>query len=130
MEFLLVTLIIVVAALVVVLGSVMKHITLMSKQGKSATAVHFKSAEIEDLLAKGMTTAARNAAIEWRFSRPRSTSANMLLAKAHFQLGELVEAKIVLEELVEFSPDQEFAARSFLHRIAQSLRKQLPRVVE
>ena len=102
----------------------------MSRRGKSATGVQFKRGEIEELLATGKTAAARTEASRWRRAQPRNPAAYLLLAKAHFQLGELIETKRVLEELLEFSPDSEFAAKPYLARIKQSLEKSRPRAVE
>ena len=130
MEFLLTILAVLLAALVFLLGGVLAHFTAMSKKGKSVSAVVFKKSDIEDLLAEGNTSAARTAASAWLRAQPRSPTAYLLLAKANFQLGELVETKRLLDELIAFSPDSEFAARPYLKRVEESLEKRRPRAVE
>jgi len=130
MQFLLTIIAVLLAALVFILGSMLAHFAAMSKRGKSVSAVVFKKSDIEDLLAEGNTSAAQNAARAWRGAQPKNTTAYLLLAKATFQLGELVETKRILEELIEFSPDSKFAARPYLERIEESLVKSRPRAVE
>jgi tetratricopeptide (TPR) repeat protein len=118
------------AALVFILGGMLMHFAAMSKRGKSVSTVVFKKSDIEDLLAAGNASSARSAANSWLRAQPRNTTAYLLLAKANFQLGELVETKRILEELIEFSPDSKFVARPYLDRIEESLEKRRPRAVE
>jgi len=130
MELLLTILAVLLAALVLILGAMLAHISAMSKKGKSVSAVVYKKSDIEDLLAEGKTLSARTAASDWLRAQPRNATAYLLLAKANFQLGELVETKRILEELIEFSPDSKFAARPYLERVEESLGKRRPRAVE
>lgn len=130
MELLLTILAFLLAALVLVLGAMLAHISAMSKKGKSVSTVVYKRSDIEDLLAEGKTSSARNAASDWLRTQPRNATAYLLLAKANFQLGELVETKRILEELIEFSPESKFAARPYLERIEELLGKRRPRAVE
>jgi hypothetical protein len=130
MQFLLTIIAVLLAALVLILGAMLGHFSAMSKRGKSISAVVFKKSDIEDLLAEGSALSARATASAWLRAQPRNPTAYLLLAKANFQLGELVETKRILEELVEFSPDSKFAARPYLERIEESLEKRRPRAVE
>jgi predicted Zn-dependent protease len=118
------------AALVFILGGMLAHISAMSKRGKSVSAVVFKKSDIEDLLADGNASSARTSASAWLRAQPKNPTAYLLLAKANFQLGELVETKRLLEELIAFSPESKFAARPYLDRIEESLEKRRPRAVE
>ena len=130
MQFLLTIIAILLAVLVLILGSMLAHFAAMSKRGKSVSAVVFKKSDIEDLLAEGNASSARNAASAWLRAQPKNPTAYLLLAKATFQLGELVETKRILEELIEFSPDSMFEARPYLERIEESLERRRPRAVE
>ena len=130
MQFLLTILAFLLAVLVFILGGMLAHFIAMSKKGKSVAAVVFKKSDIEDLLAEGKTSSARTEASAWLRAQPRNPTAYLLLAKANFQLGELVETKRILEELIEFSPDSKFVARPYLERIEESLEKRRPRAVE
>ena len=130
MQVLLSVLTILVGILVLILFAMLTHFWAMAKRGKSAAGVFLKRSDVEDLLFAGKTASARSAATAWQKTQPRNPEAFMLLAKAHFQLGELVEAKRILEELIAFSPESDFDAKKYLERIQQSLEKSRPRAVE
>jgi hypothetical protein len=130
MQSLKMILLVLLGLLVLIMGSILAYFLEMAKRGKSAAGFQIKRDDIEDLLFIGKAAAARTEASRWRRAQPRNPAAYLLLAKAHFQLKELVETKGVLEELIEFSPESEFAARPYLERVEQSLVKNRPRVVD
>jgi len=87
-------------------------------------------AEIENLLASGQATAAKFASVEWLARKPHHPQAHWLLAKAHYGLGELVEAKRVFQALVKIAPDWEFSINPWLERIESEIQASGPRVVK
>lgn len=130
MQFLLAILAVLLLALVLILGGMLRHFVAMSRRGRSAAGVVFKNSDVEDLLFAGDATSARTAAGAWLRAQPKNPTAYLLLAKANFQLGELVETKRILDELVAFSPESEFAAKPYRERIERSLATSKPRAVE
>jgi tetratricopeptide (TPR) repeat protein len=130
MQTLLVILIALVAILTLVLGGILAHFLAMAKKGKSAAGIVLKRSDIEDLLFAGDAASARTAASAWRRAQPKNPAAYLLLARAYFQLGELVETKRILDELLDFSPESEFSARPYLERIKETLERNRPRAVE
>jgi cytochrome c-type biogenesis protein CcmH/NrfG len=129
-RFLLLVLVVVVGVLVIVLAGIFAHLAAMKRQTKSATGVHLKKSDVAELLAEGKPKSAKLEAIEWLKEQPKNPEACMLLAKAHFQLNEMVEAKSVLQNLLEFAPDMEFYARPYLERIESSIKSTRPRAVD
>jgi hypothetical protein len=119
-----------IAALVLILGGILAHFLGMARRGRSAAGLLLRRTDVEELLCAGNAIEAKIAATAWCRSQPRNPAAYLILAKANFQLGELVESKRVLEELIVFSPESEFSARPYLDRIQQSLGKSRPRAVE
>jgi hypothetical protein len=130
MQILLFVLTVVVSILTIALLGLFFTFLSLSRKGKSTSGVHFKTGDIEDLLASGSTKDARTAASAWKREQPRNTAAYQLLAKAHFQLQEYVECKRVLEELIEFAPEFEFSSRPYLERVETELKNNRPRVVD
>lgn len=130
MNLLLILLTFWVAILAIFVGGIYKHMIILSRKGQSATGLHFKKAEIEELLATRKTLSAKNVAMKWRQEQPRNPTAYLLLAQALFQLGDLIETKRVREELIEFSPESEFTAQKYLDRIQKSLKNTRPRAIE
>ena len=110
MQSLLVVLTWLIAALVVILAGLLAHFVSMARRGRSAAGLLINKYNVEELLCTGNAMEARVAAIAWQRAQPRNPAAYLLLAKANFQLGQLVETKRVLEELIEFSPESEYSA--------------------
>jgi uncharacterized membrane protein YcjF (UPF0283 family) len=86
--------------------------------------------ELEDLLSTGQGHAAKAAALSWVASQPKRKEAHWALAKAHHQLGELSEAKAVLNGLLEFAPDEHFHVTPWLELLDSEFAKKRPTRVE
>jgi hypothetical protein len=89
-----------------------------------------KQTEIENLLSSGQPLAAKFAAIEWLAHQPKNPQAHWLLAKAHHDLGEIVEAKKVFVALTAIASDWEFLIRPWLDRIDGEIDSSGPRIVK
>ncbi len=90
----------------------------------------FARSELDDLLATGKAREVKYTALEWLVREPRRTDAFWALAKAHHQLGELTDAKRVLQELLKISPDQEYQVHSWLALIEQDFIGKKPKAVD
>lgn len=86
--------------------------------------------DLDDLLASGKAKDAKYTALEWLTREPRRADAFWALAKAHHQLGELTDAKRVLQELLTISPDQDYLVKSWLALIEQDFTEKKPRAVD
>ena len=89
-----------------------------------------KHAELEDLLASGQSTAAKFTAMEWVAAQPRRPEAHWALAKAHYQLGELSEAKQVLKGLLKVAPEEHYRVDAWLELLETEFAKKRPKPVE
>ena len=85
--------------------------------------------ELESLLSQGSAQAAKFAATEWLSRRPKHPHGHWYLAKAHFQLGEFVEAKRAFQTLMKISPDWENAVTPWLERVDREIQAG-PRIVK
>jgi hypothetical protein len=85
--------------------------------------------ELESLLSQGSAQAAKFAATEWLARRPKHPHCHWYLAKAHFQLGEFVEAKRVFQTLMKISPDWEAAVTPWIERTDREIQAG-PRIVK
>jgi predicted Zn-dependent protease len=130
MQILTVILIVVLSALTLVLLGILMTFISAHKRVQSTSGFQLKKNDIEELLAKGNAASAQKAAVEWIRREPKNTTAFMLLAKSSFRLGEYVEAKKAIEELVEFAPEFEFPTRWYSARIKDKLKESRPRSVE
>jgi cytochrome c-type biogenesis protein CcmH/NrfG len=86
--------------------------------------------ELEQLLSSGQAREAKFGAIEWIARQPRHAQGHWVLAKAHYELGELIEAKKVFQTLLKISPDWEFSINPWLARIEEEIQASGPRVVK
>ncbi|HEY2344464.1 MAG TPA: hypothetical protein VGH80_01125 [Xanthomonadaceae bacterium] len=130
MNTLIVILICAVTVLALIMGGILAvHVTNM-KRGFVTASAAIRKMEVERLLFRGKAREAKAKAMQWTREEPRNPAAYLIQAKAAFQLGELVEAKRLLEEMVDFAPESEFSARHYLNRIRESLEKSKPRAVE
>lgn len=130
MKILTVILILVMGMLTLSLISVIFYLNRQTRKGQSVAGVHFRKGDIEQLLAQGKPAAARDAALKWKAKEPCNTTACMLLIKAQFRLQAYVEAKAVIEELVNLAPEFEFQTRNYLSRINEALSNHRPHAVE
>lgn len=89
-----------------------------------------KHVELEDLLASGQSTAAKFSALEWVASQPRRPEAHWALAKAHYQLGELSEAKQALSSLLKVAPEERYRVDAWLELLEAEFAKRRPKPVE
>src|SRR5690606_27950866 len=78
------------------------------KEGRSSNRSSNKRSELDELLASGQSKAAKFTAMEWVKAQPLSPDAHWAQAKAHYQLGELSEAKQVLKGLLKFAPEEHY----------------------
>lgn len=90
----------------------------------------FTRSELDDLLATGKAREVKYTALDWLVREPKRADAFWALAKAHHQLGELTDAKRVLQELLKISPDQEYQVSSWLALIEQDFMGKKPKAVE
>ena len=90
----------------------------------------FTRSEQDNLLAAGKAREVKYTALDWLVREPRRTDAFWALAKAHHQLGELTDAKRVLQELLKISPDQEYQVHSWLALIEQDFIGKKPKAVD
>ncbi|HLU91356.1 MAG TPA: tetratricopeptide repeat protein [Pedomonas sp.] len=97
------------------------------KEGRGNNRSSNKRSELEELLASGQSKAAKFTALEWVASQPRSPDAHWALAKAHYQLGELSEAKTVLTGLLKFAPEEHYRVDSWLELLATEFSERRPK---
>ncbi|MDO8292320.1 MAG: tetratricopeptide repeat protein [Gallionella sp.] len=116
--------------LVIPLFAISRSISHAGELVKQQNDTNATQAELENLLASGQAIAAKFAAIEWLARQPNQAQGHWLLAKAHYQLGELVEAKKVFQALVKIAPDWEFSVNPWLERIESEIQASGPRVVK
>ncbi len=89
-----------------------------------------KQSELDELLASDQSTAAKFAAIEWLATQPRRPEAHWALAKAHYQLGELSEAKQALKELLKVAPEEHYRVVAWLDLVETEFAQKRPKPVE
>lgn len=85
--------------------------------------------ELETLLSQGSAREAKFAAIEWIARQPKQPHCHWYLAKAHYQLGEFVEARRVFQTLMRIAPDWENAVGPWLDRVDKELQSG-PKIVK
>jgi len=118
--------------LLVVLVVVTLHFTfyffyVLNKLTKESGAIGKKvkhkerSAELEEMLAKGDAVAAKFTAQEWTISHPNEPWAHWYLAKAYDQLGDFVETKKSLVLIQKISPTWNDAIEPWLLSIEEHL---------
>ena len=99
------------------------------KEGRSVNRSNNKRSELDELLASGQSKAAKFTAMEWVTAQPLSADAHWALAKAHYQLGELAEAKQVLKGLLRFAPEEHYRVDSWLELLDTEFSEHRPRPV-
>jgi predicted Zn-dependent protease len=63
-------------------------------------------------------------------SQPRRPEAHWALAKAHYQLGELSEAKQVLSGLLKVAPEERYRVDAWLDLLETEFAKKRPKPVQ
>ncbi|SJZ87968.1 tetratricopeptide repeat protein [Novilysobacter spongiicola] len=106
------------------------NIIAVMKENRRGNSSQSKHAELEDLLASGQSTAAKFTAMEWVAAQPRRPEAHWALAKAHYQLGELSEAKQVLTGLLKVAPEEHYRVDAWLELLESEFSQKRPKSVE
>jgi uncharacterized membrane protein YcjF (UPF0283 family) len=99
------------------------------RESRSSRRGDLKEIELEDLLASGQSKAAKFAATEWITLEPRRPEAHWALAKAHYQLGELAEAKQVLNGLMKIAPEEDYRVDAWLELVETEFSERRPKPV-
>ncbi|MBJ6985587.1 hypothetical protein [Luteimonas sp. MC1750] len=99
------------------------------KEGRSSNRSSNKRSELDELLASGQSKAAKFTAMEWVKAQPLSPDAHWAQAKAHYQLGELSEAKQVLKGLLKFAPEEHYRVDAWLELLESEFSERRPKPV-
>ncbi|KRG58557.1 MULTISPECIES: tetratricopeptide repeat protein [Stenotrophomonas] len=119
-----------VVAVVGIFFFLVANIISVMRDNRRENASQSKHNELEDLLASGQSTAAKFTAMEWVGAQPRRPAAHWALAKAHYQLGELSEAKQVLKGLLKVAPEEHYRVNAWLDFIETEFSQSRPKPVE
>jgi len=99
------------------------------KEGRSNSRSSNKRSELDELLASGQSRAAKFTAMDWVKAQPLSPDAHWALAKSHYQLDELSEAKQVLKGLLKFAPEEHYRVDSWLEMLESEFSERRPKPV-
>jgi predicted Zn-dependent protease len=99
------------------------------RENRASRTSHGRAQELDELLASGQSTAAKFAAMEWATKEPRRREAHWALARAHYQLGELAEARQVLQGLLKVSPEEHYRVQSWLDLVESEFAERRPKSV-
>lgn len=116
--------------LVVIFVVLTVNLIAVTKEARRSNSSQAKQAELEDLLASGQSTAAKFTAMEWVRAQPRRAEAHWALAKAHYQLGELSEAKQVLKGLIKVVPEEHYRVDAWLELLESEFAQKRPKSVD
>ena len=122
----------VVVAVVVMAGALVFFVAnavSMMRHNRIATTGRERADELEELLGSGQSTAAKFTAMEWAAKEPRRPEAHWALARAHYQLGELSEAKQVLKGLLKVSPEEHYRVEAWLNLVDSEFAEKRPKPV-
>lgn len=100
------------------------------RENRRSSSNQLKEVELEDLLASGQNKAAKYTAMEWVGQQPRRPEAHWALAKAHYQLGELSEAKQVLNGLLKVAPEEHYRVDAWLGLLEDEFAQKRPKSVD
>lgn len=100
------------------------------RENRRNNSSQLKEVELEDLLASGQNKAAKFTAMEWVAGQPRRPEAHWALAKAHYQLGELSEAKQVLKGLLKVAPEEHYRVDAWLDLLEDEFAQKRPKSVD
>ncbi|TXK59072.1 tetratricopeptide repeat protein [Alkalisalibacterium limincola] len=101
----------------------------VGRESRLGNLSQYKSAELEDMLAAGESKTAKLTAMDWLSSQPRRPEAHWALAKAHYQLGELSEAKQVLRGLLKVAPEEHYRVDAWLELLENEFSENRPKPV-
>ncbi|NZA27690.1 tetratricopeptide repeat protein [Luteimonas sp. SJ-92] len=99
------------------------------KEGRSINRSNNRRSELDEMLASGESKAAKFTALEWVTAQPLSPEAHWALAKAHYQLGELSEAKQVLKGMLKFAPEEHYRVDAWLELLDSKFSERRPKPV-
>jgi predicted Zn-dependent protease len=105
------------------------NIISVMKENRLGNRSRSKNAELEELLASGQSKAAKFTAMEWVAAEPRRSEAHWALAKAHYQLGELSEAKQVLKGLLKVAPEEHYRVDAWLELLETEFSEKRPKPI-
>lgn len=105
------------------------NMTSVMKQNRLNNSAQSKQAELDELLASGQSKAAKFTAMEWISAQPGRPEAHWALAKAHYQLGELSEAKQVLKSLLKIAPEEHYRVDDWLDLLENEFAERRPKPV-
>jgi tetratricopeptide (TPR) repeat protein len=105
------------------------NVVSVMRENRSSRRGDLRETELDDLLASGQSKAAKFSAIEWIALEPRRPEAHWALAKAHYQLGELAEAKQVLNELLKIAPEEDYRVDAWLELLETEFSERRPKPV-
>jgi tetratricopeptide (TPR) repeat protein len=105
------------------------NVVSVMKENRSSRRGDLRQTELDDLLASGQSKAAKFSAKEWIALEPRRPEAHWALAKAHYQLGELAEAKQVLNELLKIAPEEDYRIDAWLELLETEFSERRPKPV-
>jgi len=88
-----------------------------------------RNVEVEQLLASGRSLAAKSAALDWLKSEPHRVEAHWALARAHYQLGELSEAKQVVNAVLTIAPEEHYRVNDWLDLLDAQFSQRRPKPV-
>jgi tetratricopeptide (TPR) repeat protein len=106
------------------------HMVAVLRENRRSNSSAAKQSELEELLAAGQNRAAKHTALEWVSAEPGRSEAHWALAKAHYQLGELAEAKQVLKALLRISPEEHYRVDAWLELLENEFALKRPKPVE
>lgn len=115
-----------IVAIFFILAANMISVTRENRLGNQSQS---KNAELEDMLAAGESKTAKLTAIDWLSTQPRRPEAHWALAKAHYQLGELSEAKQVLRGLLKVAPEEHYRVDAWLELLETEFSENRPKPV-
>ncbi|AER55877.1 hypothetical protein DSC_06130 [Pseudoxanthomonas spadix BD-a59] len=105
------------------------NVVSVMRENRSSRRGDLRETELDDLLASGQSKAAKFSATEWIALEPRRPEAHWALAKAHYQLGELAEAKQVLNELLKIAPEEDYRVDAWLELLETEFSERRPKPV-
>ena len=106
------------------------NIVSVMRENRRSNSNQLKEVELEDLLAFGQNKAAKFTAMEWVAEQPRRPEAHWALARAHYQLGELSEAKQVLNGLLKVAPEEHYRVDAWLGLLEDEFAQKRPKSVD
>lgn len=129
-RWLLIALVLMAGYFVYVFMAVNKALSGLGDLVRNQGAEKRKQTELEDLISRGLSREAKFSAQEWVAKEPKQPYAHWYLAKAHHQIGELVEAKAAFQATMDVAPNWTEAVTPWLRRIEEEIKNRGPKLVE